>query len=144
MFVRKNLGLFFVLMMAFFTAACTAQEAERTPEVDGVLSLTGDVANGEALFNASSHGDLGLASCALCHSLVEGKKQTGPSLFGLASRAGSTVDGQSAEVYLYNSIVNPNDHVTEGFFGGVMSGQYADALSDQEIADLIAYLQTLE
>ena len=139
---RKALWIGFLAI--FILVGCNSAVAERQPESAAVLTLTGDVQNGEQLFNAATHGDANLASCALCHSLEEGKKQTGPSLFGVGTRAETAVSGQSAEQYLYASIVNPNELVVGDFYSNVMSSQYADVLSDQDIADLIAYLLTLE
>ncbi len=139
-----RLRILFLLLICMIVVGCEPAVAERSPEMAAVLDLAGDAANGEALFNKDSHGSALLPSCVLCHSLEEGTRLAGPSLAGVSGRAATTIEGESAEVYLYNSIIDPNTYIVDSFNGGVMSGQYADALTDQEIADLIAYLQTLK
>ena len=141
------MGRYFVCLIVFvcvvLMVGCNGEPAERQPEMEAVLNLTGDAQNGEAVFSATTLGEAKLPSCALCHSLEEGKVQTGPSLHGIGVRAETADAEQTAEEYLYYSIVDPNQIVIEPFYSGVMSAQYADALTDQEIADLIAYLKTL-
>jgi cytochrome c oxidase subunit 1 len=102
----------------------------------------GNIGAGEEIFNENLIGVQ--AGCVTCHSLEPDVVLNGPSLAGLASRAGNTVDGQSAEEYITTSILNPNDHVVEGFDPGVMPASFADDLSEEQVRDLVAYLMTLE
>lgn len=95
-------------------------------------SAAGDAANGETVYTANG--------CIGCHSL-DGTPGAGPSLQGIASRAGDTVAGEDAVMYLTEAIVNPNAFVVEGF-GPIMPAY--DTLSDSDLANLIAYLMTLE
>jgi cytochrome c551/c552 len=81
--------------------------------------------------------------CSACHSLDEGVKVVGPSWYDLGNHAATRVAGESAPLYLYNSIVLPNQYILEGFLANLMPQTYADQLSEQEMADLIAYLLTL-
>ena len=75
----------------------------------------------------------------------------GPSMIGIADRAGTRVAGQSAEEYLHNSILLPNDYLvpntdTRIFAAGgasLMFQQYADYLSDEDVNNLVAYMLTL-
>jgi hypothetical protein len=53
------------------------------------------------------------------------------------------VAGQSAEFYLYNSIIHPNDFVVEGFLPNLMPQLYEATLTEEQIAHMIAYLLTL-
>ena len=62
---------------------------------------------------------------------------------GIANRAGARVSGQTAEDYLHNSILDPNQYVVDGFSPGLMYQNYKDVLTDEQITDLIAYLSTL-
>ena len=68
----------------------------------------------------------------------------GPTWDNVANTAATRVEGQNAEAYLYHSIVNTNDYIVEGFQPNVMLQIYGDTLSDQDIADIIAYLLTLD
>lgn len=102
---------------------------------------------GDTLFHKQllGTGSTIAAGCITCHYVEADKGNfTGPNLAGIATRAGSTVPGQSAEEYIRTSIVNPNDHTVEGFSAGVMPPNYGDVLSDPEIDSLVAYLMTLE
>jgi mono/diheme cytochrome c family protein len=96
--------------------------------------------NGKAIFAKTVIGSN--PGCITCHSL-DGTKLVGPSAQGVASRAGSAVSGQSAEQYLRQSILAPNEHVVEGYPQGVMPA-YQGVLQDAEVNDLVAYLLTLK
>lgn len=81
--------------------------------------------------------------CASCHSLEPDVIIVGPSMAGIAARAGQRVSGQSAEAYMRNSILNPSDYVVEGF-ADVMQKNLADVLSSQDVDAVIAYLIGLD
>jgi nitric oxide reductase subunit C len=81
--------------------------------------------------------------CASCHSLEPDVIIVGPSMAGVAERAGQRVSDQSAEEYMRNSILNPSDYVVEGF-ADVMQKNLADVLSSQDVDAVIAYLIGLE
>ena len=57
--------------------------------------------------------------------------------------SGYTGSATSAEQYLFESIVLPNANVVEGFQANLMPQNYADRLSAQDAADLIAYMLSL-
>lgn len=82
--------------------------------------------------------------CIACHSLQAGQTTVGPSWHNLGAVAATRVQGQSAEAYLYFSIVDPNAHLVEGFQAGLMPATYQDMLTAEQIADIIAYLLTLK
>jgi len=102
----------------------------------------GNASAGEDLFNKKLIGTQ--PGCVTCHSLEEGVVMVGPSLHGVASRAGSTVDGQSAEEYIKTSIMDPDAHVVDGFNAGTMPIALSDELDDGQINDLVAFLMTLK
>jgi nitric oxide reductase subunit C len=83
------------------------------------------------------------AACAGCHSLEAGVVIVGPSLAGVASRAASRVDGESAADYLRESILHPSAYVVEGFPDS-MPHNFSEVLSSEQIDDIIAFLLTLE
>lgn len=99
----------------------------------------GDAAAGKALFAQSVIGSN--PGCITCHSLEAGKTLVGPSMAGIASRAGSTVSGQSAEQYLRQSLAEPDAYVVKGFAKGLMP---KPTLTEKQISDLVAYMLTLK
>lgn len=137
--------LLFVLMVVFsllLLAACGGG-GESESEGDSGGAVVGDAARGETLYKQTIIGTASAPGCATCHSLEADVVLVGPSHAGVAGRAGSYVAGKSAEDYLHESIVTPDAHVVEGFTAGVMYQNYGNELSEQEIADLVAYLMTL-
>ena len=95
----------------------------------------GNASNGEQVF-------VGEGGCHACHSLDSNNQIIGPSLSGIAVRAAATRPDYSAEMYLYESIVNPNAYIVAGFQGGIMPAGFGQRLSEQQLADLIEFLMT--
>jgi mono/diheme cytochrome c family protein len=133
--MKKNLSLLFVLIVALAVVltACGGGGGETTDSATKA---------GEELFAQTVIGSQ--AGCATCHSLDAGVVIVGPSMAGIASRAGSTVAGQSAEEYLRESLLKPDAHLVEGFPAGTMPQVWGDELTSEQIDDLIAYLLTLK
>ncbi len=96
---------------------------------------------GQALFNQSNLPG-GAQACSSCHTVTDARL-VGPGMLGMPQRATTTVSGQSAAVYIYNSIVSPNEHIVESYPQGVMPQNYGDVLSSEQLANLTAYLLTL-
>jgi len=128
-----------LVFFAGFALLLTACGGGNTP-----TTLTGDATRGEALFQQTTIGANNAPGCVTCHSLEAGVTLVGPSQANVGTRAATAVEGQSAEQYLHESIVNPDAHVADGFTAGVMYPNYAKDLSEQEVADLVAYLLTLK
>lgn len=87
--------------------------------------------------------------CAGCHGEPGGAGLVGPNLGGVATRAETRVPGQSAEEYITNSIVNPNDFIvpdcpTGACQAGLMPQTYGQTLTEQELNGLVQYLLTLK
>ena len=83
--------------------------------------------------------------CQACHSL-DGTVVVGPSwenIFGTEERLddGGTVTVD--EEYIRNSILNPGDQIVDGF-QNVMPAIFSELLSEQDVDDLIAFIQTLQ
>lgn len=100
-------------------------EALKTPEGQGRL-LT--VSNG----------------CIGCHSL-DGTPMTGPTWLNIFGREEKMDDGTSIvidEAYLTESILNPNAHIVAGYSSP--SVMPAFTFTDEQIANIIAYLKTLK
>lgn len=81
-----------------------------TTPSDDILSLTGDAANGETLY---------AAQCAGCHGVD-----------GSGTGAGPNITGEEVEDEVVDIIVNGEESMPA----------FGDSLSDQEIADVLAYL----
>ncbi len=83
-------------------------------------------------------------ACIGCHNLDPNMVMAGPTWYAMAATAAERVEDQDATAYLYNSIVHPNDYLVDGYAAGIMLQNYGDTLSDQDVADLVAYLLTLQ
>src|SRR5258705_444886 len=92
---------------------------------------------GRQIYNS---GGTSAVPCATCHTL-DGSELVGPSFQGLKDRAGSAVDGMSAEDYIRQSIVDPSAHIVPDYPDSMYKG-YGDVLSDEDIDGLIAYLMS--
>jgi cytochrome c oxidase subunit II len=73
--------------------------------------------------------------CGGCHTFEAAGTSgtTGPNL-------DETLKGKDA-AYIEESIVNPDSEVASGFGPGIMPQDYGSQLSQQELADLVAFLQ---
>ncbi len=82
-----------------------------------------------------------------CHKANSADKLLGPGLKGIGARAKTRVEGQDAEAYLTQSILQPNAYIVEGFVQGLMPMGYEAELikdgNDAHLKDLVAYLSTL-
>lgn len=87
----------------------------------------GDPAAGEQVFAANQ--------CAACHTLqAAGATATiGPNL-------DETLQGKEA-AYIRESIVNPSAQIAEGFQDGLMPKDFGEKLSEEELANLVAFLE---
>ena len=106
------------------------------------------MARGENLFHTVS------PACNACHSTSPGADMAGPSLAGLASRAEQTVaspdyGGEAKDIagYIRESITSPSTHLVTGAMysaNGVsfMPNTYPDSLSEEQLNDLVAYLES--
>ena len=131
----KQFSIFACMILVLICAACSSTDAadSGTP-----LLPSGDASRGATLFTQSISG---APSCNTCHT-VDGSNLVGPSLKGFAAVAATRVEGMSASDYAHNSIVKPAAYVVSGF-PNLMYPQYAQQLTPQQTADLIAYLLTL-
>ena len=58
----------------------------------------------------------------------------------LADNAATRVDGQDAETYVYNSIVNPNDYIVPGYNANIMPANLAEQMTEEELDGLVNWL----
>ncbi len=79
--------------------------------------------------------------CSGCHNLDNPDAvMTGPYLGNLNEVGGTLVPGQSAEEYVHNSIVAPNDYIVEGYMANIMPNNFADQMSEDEINGLVTWI----
>lgn len=78
--------------------------------------------------------------CAGCHSMDPDSdvQLPGPPQYNIHEIAGSRVEGQTAEEYVYESIVNPGAYLVEGY-QNLMPGNFADQMTEEEIQGLVAW-----
>ena len=126
----RILSIFALVLLTLTACSSTPTEFTDLPE--------GNVERGATLFTQSVNG---APACSTCHTL-DGTVVVGPSLQGFGDAASSRVSEMSAQEYAHASIVQPASFLVSGF-GNSMYNQYAQRLSPQEIADLVAYLLTL-
>jgi len=127
-----------LLMILTLVAAVLVACEPDPPEIAFTDLPPGDAGSGSKLFEQSIND---AASCSSCHSL-EAVNQAGPGLAGYGAIAGERVSGESAEEYSYWSIVAPSRHLLSGF-SNVMPSNYDEVLTEQDIADLIAFMLEL-
>lgn len=120
----------------FWSTRMMARSNAPVPRAGEIQSQAASLPQGSA---ETGHDLFEENGCAGCHALETGDRGAGPALSGISARAGETKRPYSAVEYLYESIVAPRAHVVEGFQPGIMPDRY-DRFSDQELADLIAFL----
>ena len=111
-------------------------EASPGGESSPVPLPEGNAENGKAL--ATSLG------CVACHS-TDGSKLTGPSWKGLYGHEVKLADGSTTtadETYIHTAIMDPNKQVVDGF--SPIMPNFSAQLDDQKVADLIAYIKSLQ
>ncbi len=125
------------LLLIFTTLLLLVACSPPGPSIDESLP-PGDIERGASLFTQSVSG---APACSTCHT-VDGTTSVGPTLAQFSVTASTRVNGLSPEDYTHHSIVRPAAYVVSGF-GNSMYPQYAQRLTQQQIADLVAYLLSL-
>ena len=119
--------------------------ASGTPEASpGASPMASPGASPGALVGDVERGRQLAAQFLGCHS-VDGSTLVGPTWLGLFGRTETLADGTTVvvdEAYLRESIVDPNAKVVAGFPAGAMPP--FSYLTEQQLADLIAYIKSLQ
>lgn len=131
-------------------ALAQAEPTASVPEDERVgTDITVELPEGDAE-RGQELAEAGLG-CTGCHIL----STTGPAWEaegdtpGIGARAEEryqqenyTGEAESAQQYLVESILRTDAHVVEGFDAGIMPDTYGQRLTAQDLADLVAYLNT--
>lgn len=84
--------------------------------------------------------------CLSCHSITSKPLNNAPSWFGLFGSTVTLADGTTVtanEAFLHTSIVDPLATIVEGY-NPIMPDNYSEALTEEEIADIIAFIISLK
>ena len=142
--LATNLKILFVVIatLAVYTLVANAIPQVES-EVPEELSFTGEV-SAEELVAAGEDLYAGAGGCTACHGLGT----RAPNLLtaeggagAIGSRCGERVQGMDCKQYLYESMVQPQEYVVDGY-NPIMPDQ-SRTLSQAQIWAIIAYLQTL-
>lgn len=128
----KRAGL--LVLLAVAAAACGGASESSDP-------TAGSGRSGQEIFAERILGPN--PGCITCHSMDPDTTLVGPSIAGVATRAGSRVNGQTAREYLRESILDPSAFVVAGFDDGKMPTDLGEVLSADEVEALVGYLLTL-
>ena len=120
-----------IVLFGLILAGCGGEEVvSPTGPVVGTLptAAKGNPAAGKAAFDD--------AGCGGCHTFTPAasKGSIGPNL-------DDALKGKD-EVFIKESITDPNAEVASGFQPGIMPQDYGSQLTSQQVADLVAFLQT--
>jgi len=96
------------------------------------------ISEGRAVFADRSRG-----GCGVCHSTTRGDDGVGPSLYGIGDASATRVEGMSAEEYLRESILQPDEYIVEGYRAGQMLPIYDERLTPADVDALVTYLLSL-
>ena len=110
-------------MKKIFSVVCTAALAGGLSAQEEKKDAAGDAAKGKETFE----------QCAVCHAIEGDEKKIGPALAGLYKR-GKLKNGSKVTDASVKKVINE---------GGNGMPAYADMLSDEERAHILAYLKTL-
>lgn len=135
----KQCAMFLVLLGLAALLGCSSPTGN-SPSPGSIRSAfealpAGEAARGAQVFSA--------AGCHGCHM----DKPVGPSFIGqpsLGSAAATRREGYSAELYLFESIIQPRAYIVQGYGADLMPQNFSKTLSAQDLADLVAYLMTFK
>jgi nitric oxide reductase subunit C len=123
-----------ILLCFIFVLVACGGNAQPTSTTLPVATLSPEAAQGKRVFTRS---------CGACHSVLPDTVIVGPSLAGIASRAETQVAGQDGRTYLYTAILQPGDHLVDGY-ENLMPASLGKQLTGEELDAVVAYLMTLQ
>lgn len=132
MLVLASFAFFAVLILFSPTnvGGAVGAPSERYIEIADRLLIVGDPAQAEAALERHA--------CIACHRLG-GERVAPPWGEALVAAAGERRPPLTAAEYVYEAIVHPNVHIVDGYPAS-MPQDYGTRMTEQEIADVMAYL----
>ncbi len=117
--------------------------------VDDIITMLadveGDAARGEQIYTGAERTQLRqILGCSGCHAGGAQAPATDSTWERVNNERLTLPDfaDYTAEQYIVESIVHPNNYIAPGYQSGVMPQTYGDQLSAQDMADIIAYLRS--
>lgn len=118
-------------------------------DIDSILieleTVTGDPFNGQLLYGGIENAlDGNPLTCYSCHEVSD----IAPATAGTWTRfdeirsQDDTLEGYTSTRYFVESILHPNAYIVPGYTPNVMPAIYSSRLDIQQLADIIAYLNS--
>jgi len=106
-----------------------------SPRLNPVL-----VEQGEAIYN---NGVDTVPSCLACHTEAGEDTVLAPALIGQWERMDARDDLLTVREYVYQSLINPNDVVPEGYSPNLMYQDYGTSLTEDQLNAVVEYTLSL-
>jgi mono/diheme cytochrome c family protein len=133
--MRRRLLL--ALALGALLAGCGGSEtvAPTAETVVGTVPGEVDLSKGDPEAGKEVFTNVANPACSTCHTFeAAGSTQTlGPNL-------DDTLADKDRQ-FVYDSIVDPDADITEGFADNLMPEDYAEQLDEKQLADLVAFLK---
>ncbi len=128
-----------IMLVVLVMLLCGCAAADRFFAVMLPSEAVGDAERGRVIFQSGIND---APSCQNCHALSPTAFAFAPDLLNVTERAATRVDGLNAHDYLMQSILEPTAYIVPGY-RNMMYVAYADHLTEQDLADLIAFIESL-
>jgi mono/diheme cytochrome c family protein len=122
-------------LLIFIVAACSSATEE--------TKFAGNADRGAVLF---TKGTSNAPACSSCHTTSTSARRTGfhggPTVAGIPDKLEKRGVELSAEEYIAQSIEQPDAYIVKGY-SNMMFPNYDESFTRQQVADLVAYIMTL-
>ena len=127
----RRAALSVAIGLAFLTGCGSSTDVGPVPQA----TVADPVAAGRHLFVSAFPG------CSGCHTFAAaGASGTlGPDL-AARLRPDAESAGKQLKPFVYQSIISPNAYIAEGYPRGVMPQDFGDKLTNEQLAELIAFI----